>query len=115
DGGRARLMAGRSVGVVIAAFNARSTIDMALASVAAQISPADEVVLVDDASIDGTAEHALRWKEVLPLRIISLEANVGSGPARSSGIDALRTDLVALLDADDVILPDHLSVMTQAH
>lgn len=98
--------------VVIAAFDAATTIDAALASVAAQDRPADAVVVVDDASSDATAELARRWCDRLPLTVVALAANSGPAVARDVGVRAATTELVALLDSDDYWLPDHLSTMT---
>lgn len=99
--------------VIIAAYNAAATIDAALASVAAQVHPAAAVIVVDDASNDGTADAARRWSELLPLTVVQLPANSGPAFARDRGIRSATTDLVALLDADDYWLPDHLATMVR--
>ena len=44
----------------------------------------------------------------LPLTVLRLDDNVGSGEARRRAIALLDTDLLAPLDADDVWMPDHL-------
>lgn len=100
-----------TIGVVVAARDAAVTLDAALAGVAAQQWPADEVVVVDDGSSDDTAAVAERWRDRLPLRVIRQSAAGGPGPARNLGIAECATDLVAILDADDVWLPDHLDAL----
>lgn len=104
-----------TIGVVIPAYRAEAWIGEALASVAGQGRAADQVVVVDDASPDGTAAAAAEWAGRLPLIVITQATNGGPGAARREGIAHLTTDLVALLDADDVWLPDHLTVMEDAH
>ena len=104
-----------TIGVIIPAYNAGAWIDEALASVAAQKRAPDQVVVVDDASTDDTAEVANRWVDRLPLTVMTGRANTGPGGARRDGIAALTTDLVALLDADDVWLDHHLDVLQRAY
>jgi cellulose synthase/poly-beta-1,6-N-acetylglucosamine synthase-like glycosyltransferase len=73
--------------VVIAAYNAGSTLSAALASVAAQTSPPGAVVVVDDGSSDATGELAKAWSDRLPLRLVTHPANMGLAQARRSGIE----------------------------
>ena len=99
-----------TVAAALPVWNVGPFIDEVLASVAAQTRPADEVILVDDASTDDTVERARRWEDRIPLRIIELEQNVGAGAARSVAVRAASADLIAPLDGDDVWLPRHLAV-----
>jgi glycosyltransferase involved in cell wall biosynthesis len=100
--------------VVIPAFRAAHTIDETLESVAAQTLPAAEVVVVDDGSDDGTADVVTRWERRLPLRVLRQE-NAGPAAARRRGIADSTAPLIALLDADDVLLPGHLATLVAAH
>lgn len=104
-----------TVGVVVPAYDAAAFLSEALASVAAQRKAADRVVVVDDGSSDATASIAASWGDRLPLDVVRLPVNGGLAAARRDGIARLGTDLVALLDADDVWLPDHLGAMAAAH
>ncbi len=104
-----------TIGVVIATYNAADFLDQTLASVAAQSLRPDEVVIADDCSSDDTVSAARRWDGLLPLRIVELGENVGPAGARAAAIATTATDLVALLDADDYWLPDHLAVLLAAH
>ncbi|MCX7304887.1 MAG: glycosyltransferase family A protein [Hyphomicrobiales bacterium] len=88
--------------VVIPAYNAAATIDESIASILAQTVPAQEIVVVDDGSTDGTASVVSRIKG--PITVISQE-NRGPGSATSAGLRHVTTPLVATLDADDVWLP----------
>lgn len=104
-----------SVGVVIPNFNGASLLSQTLASVLAQTRPVDQVVVVDDASTDASLRVIEEWAGRLPLSIVALASNSGVSAARNAGIAALGTDLVALLDADDVWLPDHVQLVTDAY
>ena len=100
-----------SLSVIVPVYNGRRYLGEALASVFAQTMLPDEVIVVDDASTDGSAELVERLVESapLPLRLIRLTTNSG-GPAHplNVGIGAARGDLIAVLDQDDVFTPTKL-------
>ena len=104
-----------TLAVITPAFQAEATLDAALASVAAQTQLPNEVVIADDGSTDGTLAVARAWETRLPLRVIATGANLGPSGARAAAINASSSDLLALLDADDVFLTDHLELMTAAY
>jgi glycosyltransferase involved in cell wall biosynthesis len=108
DGARAP---GARIAVVVCVFDGAGYLDQALASVAGQRRPADEVVVVDDGSSDASADVARRWALLLPLRLLVHDENRGLAAARRTAIGATDCELVALLDADDVWLPDHLLLL----
>ena len=95
--------------VVVPAFRVEAVLHTTLASVAGQSVLPAEVVVVDDASDDDTAVVARRWTNILPLTVISQSKNSGPAAARRRAIEASSSPLIALLDADDVWRPDHLS------
>lgn len=98
------------VSVVIPAFNRERFLRQAVQSVHAQRPwrPA-EIIVVDDASTDGTAELAQR----LDVRLIRHEENRGAASARNSGFQAASHPWVALLDSDDEWLDHHLATLWQ--
>lgn len=97
------------VSVIIPAFNAAATIGRALESVRAQDGVGIEVIVIDDASKDHTAEvvrAAIRPGENITL--LQLPANSGASAARNAGIRLARGRYLAFLDADDIWLPGKL-------
>jgi succinoglycan biosynthesis protein ExoU len=93
------------VAVIIAAHDAARTIAGAVASALSQDETA-EVVVVDDASSDGTADAALSASSGdARLRILRTTRNLGPAAARNLGIASTSAPFIAVLDADDVILP----------
>ena len=94
-----------TVCVVIAARNAAGTVDAAIRSALGQAEVA-EVIVVDDASTDGTQMVARQSDDGSDrLRILRLEENHGPAFARNRAIAASCAPLIGILDADDVFLP----------
>ena len=104
-----------AIGVVIPAYNSVGTLGAALASVASQTLVPAAVIVGDDHSDDGTAALAKRWQGLLPVEVVRLERNSGPAAARRAAIARIGAPLIALLDADDVWLPDHLSSLAALH
>jgi glycosyltransferase involved in cell wall biosynthesis len=102
------------VAVIIPAFNAAGYLDQALASVAGQTRAPAVVMVADDGSDDDTVERAHGWQDRLPVEVLCLKRNLGPGPARHQAILATDTAMLAMLDADDLWLPDHLETMAAA-
>ena len=100
-----------AVSIVIPAFNRRRLLPKTLASVRAQSFSDHEVVLIDDASTDGTADWVRRaFPEV---RVVCLERNQGPAAARNRGLAEARGPLIAFLDADDLWRPTYLRAMVE--
>jgi glycosyltransferase involved in cell wall biosynthesis len=97
------------VSVVMPAFNASQTIRSALDSVRAQTFENYEVIVVDDASTDDTADIVSSEYAGLPnWRLIRAETNGGPARARNMGIADASGEWIAFVDADDVCLPHRL-------
>lgn len=94
--------------IVVPAFDAEATILRAVRSALAQTAPV-EVVVVDDASRDRTAElAALEARSASRLRLVRQERNRGPSAARNAAIAASSAPWIALLDADDWLAPDRI-------
>lgn len=99
--------------VVVPAYNARRTIAETLRSIQAQTVPEFEVIVVDDGSVDDTAEVVGPFLDDPRFRLLR-QANAGLVGARNAGLRLARSDFVAFLDADDVWLPPLLERARQA-
>ncbi len=104
-----------TVSVVVPAFNRAWTVARALRSILLQNPPPLEVVVVDDASADGTRDVvrdcALRDARVL---LVSHAERKGAQAARNTGIGCVSGEWVAFLDSDDEWLPGSLSARLSA-
>jgi glycosyltransferase involved in cell wall biosynthesis len=95
------------VSVIIPAYNRAATIARALKSVLAQTVRDIEVIVVDDASTDGTLD-AVRRAQDGRVRCIACDSNAGAAAARNRGIMAANASFVAFLDSDDFWAPEKL-------
>ncbi|WP_302138327.1 glycosyltransferase family A protein [Halomonas alkalicola] len=90
------------VSVVVPAFEAEATLEVALDGLLAQSWPHLEIIVVDDGSRDGTAELVTRRAEGEPrLRLLRHGANQGAYAARNTGMRAAQGRYVTVHDSDD--------------
>ncbi len=90
------------VSVIIPAYNAADTIVSCLESV---VDGADEVIVVDDGSSDGTADVI---RKAYAGVVVLQQPNQGVSVARNAGLEAATGDYVAFVDADDQLFPGAL-------
>jgi glycosyltransferase involved in cell wall biosynthesis len=93
---------------VVPCYRCTATIERAVKSVAAQTVRPAELILIDDASPDGTAAHLDALREQYGpdwIQIIRLRENGGPASARNAGWEAARQKYVAFLDSDDAWHP----------
>lgn len=104
----------QSVCVCIAAYNAEGTIARAIASALAQDHVA-EVVVVDDASTDSTAQVAERCDDGSGRLIVHrLARNAGPSAARNVALSTSRANIFCVLDSDDFFLPGRIGRLLAA-
>jgi GT2 family glycosyltransferase len=100
--------------IIIVSFNARADLDECLASLHAHppaLTPF-EIVVVDNASTDGSAEMVRdRWRSV---RLIALTENAGFARANNIGIRETVGDLILLLNSDTVVPAQALDGLVSA-
>jgi hypothetical protein len=96
-----------STTAVIPCRDAALYVGDAVASARAQSRAVVDVIVVDDASTDDSAQVAER----AGARCVRLPRSVGAAAARNAGARAARTDLVAFLDADDLWEPHHTTTL----
>ena len=106
-------MVNPKVSVIIPAYNAEKFVKEAVDSALAQTYPDCEVIVVNDGSTDGT-ENVLRpYIDARKIVYIS-QINKGLAGARNAGIRAARGEYIALLDSDDLFLPEKIARQLRA-
>lgn len=94
-----------TVSVVIPTYNQSQYLGQAIASALNQTRPPLEIIVVDDGSTDDTPAVLAGYGD----RIRSVrQANAGVAAARNAGLGLASGDLLALLDSDDIWLPQKL-------
>jgi glycosyltransferase involved in cell wall biosynthesis len=95
------------VSVVIAVHNCVAYLGAAITSALRQSLPAHEIIIVDDASDDGSTDLIAELARRHPrIQLIPLAHNMGPSTARNIALDAACGDWIAILDADDICLPN---------
>ena len=97
-----------SVSVIIPTWNGERYLGTALDSVFAQTIQPLEVIVIDDGSTDNTADVARAY----PVHL-ELCTHQGAAAARNTGVTLARGDYIALLDCDDLWLPEKLELQLQ--
>ena len=100
------------VTIIIPAYNAEEFLAEAVESALAQTHADIEIIVVDDHSQDGTAALAARLAgQDRRISLIGSEESGGAGKARNRALAAASGNWIALLDADDILLPNHLELL----
>src|SRR4051812_27033830 len=95
--------------VVVAAYGRPDTLRCALESVRAQTVPDWKVLVVGDSAAPGTLDATVAAMSDPRFRFVNLPERQGEqSQPNSVGVALARTDVVALLNHDDLWLPDHL-------
>lgn len=97
--------------VIMPAYNAGRTLNDSAASVLAQECGDFELLIVDDGSTDETPAVLARLAEADGRVRVLTQENAGAGAARNAAAAVARGRYLALLDADDLYLPDYLGTM----
>lgn len=99
------------VSVVMPTHNRAGFVGRAVASVLAQTESDFELIIVDDASTDGTGEClASLARQDQRIRVLTNLKSKGGGGGRNVGIEASRGEWVAFLDDDDEWVPSKLEI-----
>lgn len=99
------------VSVIIPSYNSGEYLNEAIESVVNQTYRNLEIIVVNDGSSDDTEEIAKEWqRKDKRIRYLKHSRNKGLSTARNTGIKNSKGEYIAFLDADDIWLPQKLSL-----
>jgi len=96
--------------IVIPVYNRECEIQRAIESCLAQGEVDYEVIVVDDASQDRSAEVVAGYANQ-GVRLVQQPVNLGSSPARTAGMNIATGDWIVRMDSDEELLPGALERM----
>lgn len=103
------------VSVVIPVYNGASVIGKQIRALAPQLFEADELIVVDNLSTDGTRAVLDGLSTDVPgLKVVEASDRPGVNYARNTGILASRRPNILLCDADDEVSPGWVAAMVAA-
>ena len=105
-----------TVSIVIPAFNEQDTIESCVLAAVAQDPPALEILVVDNRSVDATADVVARLQAQHPhagIRYLRQDDSQGLIPTRNLGLDSAVGDVLGRIDADSVLHPGWVSQLQQ--
>jgi succinoglycan biosynthesis protein ExoO len=105
------------VAIIMANYNGACFIGAAIESVLRQTLTSWELIVIDDASSDGSVAIAEEFAAVDPrIKIIVQKANRGPAAARNRALDLVTARWIAVMDSDDLIPPQRLQcLLRRAH
>jgi len=100
-----------TVDIIIPVYNRAALVHEAIESA---LGESANVIVVDDASTDGTWDSLRAYDGNPAVRCLRMPANGGQSAARNLGLDAATGTYVKFLDSDDVLIPGHLGAEVHA-
>ena len=97
--------------IIIPTYNHAFFLDKALKSVAQQTFKNYEVIVIDNFSIDNTAEIVRKYKKYCNIVYKKIYNNGVIGKSRNFGIKNAKGNWLAFLDSDDFWYPEKLKVI----
>lgn len=104
-----------SVAIIIPAYNEEETIVRCLESCIAQTSKADEIIVVNNNSVDDTVKLVKEIQKANPDQNIRLlnEKTQGITPARNRGFKEAKSEILGRIDADSTISPNWVETVRE--
>lgn len=98
------------ISIIMAAYNAENTIGQAITSVIQQTYADFELIIINDCSTDRTVDVINEFiKKDARIRLINNSKNMGVSYTRKHGLDESKGSWIAILDSDDLWLPEKLA------
>lgn len=103
------------VSVILATKNNEPTIEKAVISLMQQTHRNLEIIVIDDASTDGTRNAVRMLQEAdSRIRLVVNERHAGTGASRNRGLEAARGNYITFQDGDDYSLSHRIEMQVAA-
>lgn len=99
-----------SVSVIIPVYNGEKYLDDSIKSILQQTIQPLEIIVVNDGSTDGTEKIAKKYGDVI--RYV-YQQNGGVAAARNKGLELVRGEYIAFIDADDIWVENKLELQLE--
>lgn len=99
------------VSIVVPVYNAQNYLRLCLLSIENQTHKNIEVILIDDGSVDSSAEICRKMTKKDKRFQLIRSSNQGPSLARNAGLDVATGEYVAFVDADDLIALDYIEYL----
>lgn len=100
------------VSVIVPIYNAELFLDKCVSSIVSQTYKNLEIILIDDASTDGSKILCQKWmKQDERIQVLYNEKNKGAAYSKNIGLDAASGEYLCLVDSDDWIEIDMIERM----
>ena len=99
--------------IIIPIYNTEKYLDRCLNSVINQTYQNLEIILIDDGSKDNSAEIAKHYEQMDERIWLFQQKNAGVSAARNAAMELATGDYVLMVDSDDWIEPDMVSVLVE--
>ncbi len=100
------------ISVLLPVYNGMPYLSQAVDSILGQTFPDFELIVIDDASNDGTSAYLASLSDPR-LRVISFKSKRGLAPSLNFGIETAKGLYIARIDADDIALPARLETQVR--
>lgn len=101
----------KRISIIVPIYNNEAYLEKCLNSLQAQTHTELEILLIDDGSVDASAEICKRFAEADDRFRYFYQQNAGVSAARNKGLDVATGDYVGFCDSDDWVEPDMYAVL----
>lgn len=99
------------ISVIVPVYNVEAYLDECIESIVKQTYGHLEILVVDDGSTDNSGDKCDRWAERDERIRVIHQPNGGLSAARNTGLDAMHGEFVMMVDSDDVLHPQAVSIL----
>lgn len=103
----------KRMSIIIPIHNSGQYLEKCVESILSQITPSDEIILVDDASTDNSLSLCYVFEDIYPesVRVIAKERQSGPSDSRNLGTRLSTGRFICYVDSDDWLAPNALNEM----